>query len=86
MKVHGTRVGSDGTGYYRGSDGKYYYGNPQNGYLTETIESQKKSTPVAASSVDGNTCKKKIKFQNGKTFRKLTLSYKCSSKMQMHFQ
>ncbi len=48
MKIHGTKVGSDGTGYYRGSDGKYYYGNPQNGYLTETIQSQKQVAQMAS--------------------------------------
>ena len=35
-----TRTGADGTGYYQGSDSRYYYGNPQNGYLTETEQSQ----------------------------------------------
>lgn len=39
MQIHPTRTGSDGTGYYRGADGNMYYGNPANGYLTETRES-----------------------------------------------
>lgn len=54
MKVQGTKVGSDGTGYYRGSDGKYYYGNPQNGYLKETIESQRQSEQVSGTKNYGN--------------------------------
>lgn len=41
IEATGTRVGSDGTGYFRGNDGKYYYGNPKNGYVTETIQSKK---------------------------------------------
>lgn len=40
IKVTGTRVGADGTGYFRGENGKYYYGNLQNGYLTETKQLQ----------------------------------------------
>ena len=40
IKVTPTKLGSDGTGYYRGSNGRYYYGNAQNGYLTETRQSQ----------------------------------------------
>lgn len=39
MQYRPTRTGSDGTGYYRGADGNMYYGNPANGYLTETKES-----------------------------------------------
>lgn len=35
-----TSTGADGTGYYRGNDGRFYYGNPQNGYLTETEQSK----------------------------------------------
>lgn len=27
MKFTPTSVGSDGSGYYRGEDGKFYYGN-----------------------------------------------------------
>lgn len=34
-----TSVGADGTGYFR-KDGKYYYGNKQNGYVIETRETQ----------------------------------------------
>ncbi len=41
-KVWGTRTDSTGTGYYRGDNGKYYYGNPRNGFLTETIDEQNK--------------------------------------------
>lgn len=54
MQFRPTRTGSDGTGYYRGADGKMYYGNPANGYLKETQESarqraeaQKPSEPSA---------------------------------------
>lgn len=38
MKVRPTRTDSAGNGYYRGENGKYYYGNYKNGYLKETIE------------------------------------------------
>ena len=37
MKVRPTWTDAAGNGYYRGSDGKYYYGNVKNGYLRETI-------------------------------------------------
>lgn len=49
IKVTGTKVGADGSGYFRGSDGKYYYGHPQNGYLTETTQSrQAHSQPTSS--------------------------------------
>ena len=38
MKVRPTWTDAAGNGYYRGSDGKYYYGNVKNGYLRETIQ------------------------------------------------
>lgn len=38
MKVKPTRTDAAGNGYYRGTDGKFYYGNVKNGYLKETIE------------------------------------------------
>lgn len=41
VKVTGTKVGADGSGYFRGDNGKMYYGNPQNGYLTETEQSRR---------------------------------------------
>lgn len=41
INLQGTKVGADGTGYFRGDDGNYYYGNQQNGYLTETEHSAK---------------------------------------------
>lgn len=50
IKITGTKVGSDGTGYYRGNNGRYYYGNPQNGYLTETRQSQQARSQSASSS------------------------------------
>ena len=50
IKVTGTKVGSDGTGYYRGNNGRYYYGNSQNGYLTETRQSQQARSRSASSS------------------------------------
>ncbi|WP_308526697.1 hypothetical protein [uncultured Oscillibacter sp.] len=46
--VRGTRVGSDGTGRYRGEDGKYYYGNPQNRYLTRSLDQQRRDADEAA--------------------------------------
>lgn len=36
IKLKGTKIGFDGTGYYRDEKGKYWYGNPANGYLKET--------------------------------------------------
>lgn len=50
IKITGSKVGSDGTGFYRGNNGKYYYGNPQNGYLTETRQSQQARSQSASSS------------------------------------
>lgn len=50
IKVTGTKVGADGTGYFRGNDGNYYYGNPQNGYLTKTKQSQRAQSQAAAPS------------------------------------
>lgn len=41
INIRATKVGADGTGYFRGDDGNYYYGNQQNGYLTETEYSAK---------------------------------------------
>ena len=38
MKVRPTWTDAAGNGYYRGSDGKFYYGNVKNGYLRETIQ------------------------------------------------
>ena len=46
--VRGTRVGSDGTGRYRGEDGKYYYGNARNGYVTKTLDQQRRDADEAA--------------------------------------
>lgn len=42
MKVRPTCADSAGNGYYRGTDGKYYYGNVKNGYLKETLEERNK--------------------------------------------
>ncbi len=39
VNLKGTKVGADGTGYYRGTNGRYYYGNPKNGYVRETYQS-----------------------------------------------
>lgn len=33
-------MGSDGTGHYQGSDGRMRYGNPKNGYMTDSLEQQ----------------------------------------------
>lgn len=48
MKFTGTCTNSQGTGYYRGENGKYYYGNPQNGYLRKTRQQQKEDDAKAA--------------------------------------
>ena len=40
VKIEGTKVGADGTGYFRGLNGRYYYGNLKNGYLRETNQSR----------------------------------------------
>lgn len=50
-RVTPTRVGSDGTGYYRDSNGTYYYGNPQNGYLTKTQAEQQRNAAQRPASV-----------------------------------
>lgn len=47
IDVEATRTDSHGNGYYRGSDGRYYYGNTANGYLTETLEEQRKKNRQA---------------------------------------
>ena len=46
--VHATRTDSAGNGYYRASDGYYYYGNVQNGYLVETEETKRLKAAKAA--------------------------------------
>ena len=56
IKATPTSVGFDGTGYFRGNDGKYYYGNPQNGYLKESIQSQRNSAAKEASYQPGSPC------------------------------
>lgn len=33
-------MGSDGTGYYQGDDGRMRYGNPKNGYMPDSLEQQ----------------------------------------------
>lgn len=38
MRMTPTRTDANGNGYYRGSDGNYYYGNIKRGYVTETRE------------------------------------------------
>jgi len=48
MKVKPTRTDSAGNGYYTGDDGKYYYGNAKNGYLTETEAEAKKRLAKAS--------------------------------------
>ena len=48
LKVHATRTDSAGNGYYRASDGYYYYGNAQNGYLVETEETKRLKAQKAA--------------------------------------
>lgn len=47
IQVEKTCTGSDGTGHHRGTDGKYYYGNLQNGYLTKTLEQQRRDAEAA---------------------------------------
>lgn len=54
VNVTGTHVGSDGTGYFQGDDGRYYYGNLQNGYLTESLQSQAARAAEESSSVQSN--------------------------------
>lgn len=40
VKIKGTKVEPDGTGYFRGDNKRFYYGNPsKNGYVVETKES-----------------------------------------------
>lgn len=48
LKVHATRTDCAGNGYYRASDGYYYYGNTQNGYLVETEETKRLKAEKAA--------------------------------------
>lgn len=58
MKLTQTHGTIGGTGYYRGNDGIVYYGNPQNGYLTESLQSQyqrQSSTPTSAYSTSSSS-------------------------------
>lgn len=48
IRAKQTYAGSDGTGYFRGEDGKYYYGNAQNGYVTKTLDQQRRDADEAA--------------------------------------
>lgn len=41
IKLTPTKLNADGTGYYRGTDGRQYYGHPQNGYVVETEQSKR---------------------------------------------
>lgn len=52
MKVTPTRTDSRGTGYYRGENGRYYYGNPRNGYMKETRESARQHENAARKTYD----------------------------------
>lgn len=58
MKLTQTHGTIGGTGYYRGNNGIVYYGNPQNGYLTESLQSQyqrQSSTPTSAYSTSSSS-------------------------------
>lgn len=48
IRAKQTYAGSDGTGYFRGENGKYYYGNAQNGYVTKTLDQQRRDADEAA--------------------------------------
>lgn len=52
--VHATKTDSAGNGYYRASDGYYYYGNTQNGYLVETEETKRLKAAKAAQNTTFN--------------------------------
>lgn len=42
IKVEATDTDYAGNGYYKGNDGKFYYGNVKNGYLRETEGEKRK--------------------------------------------
>ncbi len=42
IQVEATDTDYAGNGYYRGNDGKFYYGNAKNGYLKETLGEKRK--------------------------------------------
>ena len=48
LDVNATRTDSAGNGYYRASDGYYYYSNVQNGTLVETEETKRLKAQKAA--------------------------------------
>lgn len=48
LNVRATSTDSAGNGYYRASDGNYYYGNAQNGYLVETEQTARLKAQKAA--------------------------------------
>lgn len=41
IRITPTKLNADGTGYYRGTDGRQYYGHRQNGYMVETEQSKR---------------------------------------------
>lgn len=60
LDVQATSTDSAGNGYYRASDGNYYYGNAQNGYLVETEETKRLKAEKAAQNASSN--------QSGRTY------------------
>lgn len=58
LNVHATKTDSAGNGYYRASDGYYYYGNAQNGYLVETEETKRRKAAQAAQNTSRNSSAK----------------------------
>jgi len=47
VKVTRGNTGSAGNGYYRGGNGKWYYGNPQDGYLNESEDQRRRDAAAA---------------------------------------
>ena len=64
LDVHATSTDSAGNGYYRASDGNYYYGNAQNGYLVETEETKRLKAEKAAQNASSNQSRRTYSSSN----------------------
>lgn len=64
LDVKATSTDSAGNGYYRASDGNYYYGNAQNGYLVETEETKRLKAEKARMSMPHNQSNRNYSSQN----------------------
>ena len=64
LDVKATSTDSAGNGYYRASDGNYYYGNAQNGYLVETEETKRRKAEKTAQNASSNQSRRAYSSSN----------------------